>query len=127
MEQKGRSVKVSSFKAPIDIKLERGKSYTLAMFCDLVDIQSPDNFDGSYDVVYVLKPTGELHIKDEGKKIITKIDKRRQSQKLRAQIVMSNETDMDDDEYYNRVMIKIRHYYPEIKALIVKREVNNER
>ena len=101
--------------APLEkhIKLKRGYSYPVAMYMDVVDKQGPDNFDGTIDRIYVLKPDGRFNIRTEnGEKIITKIDKRKDSQKLRGQIINNCKGDENVDDYYHRRMVLLRHFLP---------------
>jgi hypothetical protein len=118
-EVKNRWLQINRCKFNIPDPLDY-KSYTVAMFIDIKDIARPDNDDGTLDIVYKAKATGELIVQDEHKKVYIKTDKRSQSQKLRAQIIATNDTDQEDTEHYKDMMIDIRHFYPEIKNFIKK-------
>jgi len=119
-----RKIKInaSTFHLEKDIILERDLTYPIGLMVDITEIRTPSNFDGTVDLIYVAKPTGELVIKTEEGRRTYVVDKRRQSQKLRAQIIMSNDTNLDDEEYYQMMMTKLRHYWDLIKIQIEKWE-----
>jgi hypothetical protein len=117
---KNRWLKINSkgmlFNLPENIKLERDMTYPIAINIDIVDIQSPSNHDGTIDVKYIGQGTGELVVNDKDKKetVMIKVDKRKQSYKLRGQI-------HNEGRDYDYDMEKIRHLYnPYIIDLIEK-------
>ena len=122
-----QSISVKKFVIPLEksFKIDKGYSYALSMIVDVIDKHLPDNFDGTEDCIWIAKPTGQFNIRDKsGEKILIKVDKRRNSQKLQAQIKLSNESNRDNDDEYDFWMTLIRHYLPEIKGLINKLEEN---
>ncbi len=118
-----RVIKVNKFSAPIEkhIKLKRGYSYPVAMYMDVVDRQGPDNFDGTINRVYVLKPDGRFNIRTEdGKTIVTKIDKRKDSQKLRGQIINTAKGDVNLEDHYHDRMTLLRHFWSYVDEYLDK-------
>ncbi len=123
-----QSIKVNKFVIPLEksFEIDKGYSYAISMIVDVIDKHLPDNFDGTEDWIWIAKPTGQFNIRDKsGQKILIKVDKRRNSQKLQAQIKLSNESDRDSDAEYDYIMTKIRHWLPEIKTYIEKLEEQN--
>ena len=98
--------------------------YSVALMVTITDVSRPDNDDGTLDIVFKGKASGELIIKDKFDKVYIKADRSSQSYRFRSQVVQdldipSNYTPVD---WYNYIMDKLRHYYPEIKAYIKKLE-----
>jgi len=120
---KNRWLAVSKCKFNIPNSLDYA-DYTIAMMITITDISRPDNDDGTLDIVFKGKASGELVIKDKFGKVYIKADKTSQSKKLRGQIVQDLDIpdNFDQVQWYDYIMTKIRHYYPEIKALIKKLE-----
>jgi hypothetical protein len=133
MEVKNRWLKIDgrslSFNLPSGMKFERDKTYPVALNIDIKDIQSPSNEDGTYDVKYVGKATGELVVNDKDKRdtIMLKVDKRRQSQKLRGQIVNTCKGEKDVDEHYNERMTLLRHFWYLIDPYLDKLKEKEDR
>jgi hypothetical protein len=117
MDVKNRWLKIDGrglcFNLPPNLKFERDKTYPVALNIDIKDIQSPSNDDGSMDVKYVGKATGELVVNDKDAKdtVMLKVDKRRQSQKLRGQIVNTCKGEKDVDDHYDERMTLLRHFW----------------
>jgi len=110
---KNRWLSISKSKFNISKPLDY-KDYTVALFISVESIDRPDNQDGTIDVIFKAKATGELIIKDEQDRMIAKADKRSQSQKLRGQIFNQG---LD----YESTMTKIRHLFePYILDLLDK-------
>jgi hypothetical protein len=99
---------LKSITVPIDEKLERDMEYSIALIACIKDVQSPSNFDGTYNLKFIAEPTGELIVSTKvGKHIVVKGDKRSQSRKLFYEIIQRNDTDMDDKEFYKMKMSKL--------------------
>lgn len=112
-EVKNRWLSISKCKFNIPKPMDY-KDYTVAMYISVESIDRPDNQDGSIDVIFKGKATGEIIVKDEFDKVYIKTDKRSQSQKLRGQI-------FNEGDDYDETMQVIRHLYnPYIKELIEK-------
>ena len=122
-EVKNRWFVINRCKFNIDKAMDY-KDYTVALYVSVNDISRPDNEDGTIDIIFKAKATGEMIVKDEFEKIVVKADKSSQSYKLRGQVVQ--DLDIPDNytpvDWYNWFMDKLRHYYPEVKAYIKKLE-----
>jgi len=100
--------------------LEIGKNYTIVINADCRSIKKEDNDDGTFTFGHTLRQIAATITDDNGKVIKVK-DKKSQSQKLRAQIILqAQEEGKDPDAEYERIMVKLRHFYPEIKAYLEK-------
>lgn len=122
-----RYIKISQGIFPIgdEIKIEDAE-YSVAEIVSLDSAEYKNNQDGSVDLIHKMKPTGQFALQDKYKKTTyAEVDKRKQSQKLRAQIMMAEDkliNYMTEKEYYNWYMTRLRHYLPEVTALIGKLE-----
>ena len=95
------------------------KDYTIAMFISVTDISRPDNQDGSIDIVFKAKATGELIIKDEFDKVYIKSDKKSLSQRFRFALYNFNESNMDNKEFYNWFMGKMLHHKDSVIPMLL--------
>ena len=100
--------------------LEIGKSYTILVNADCRSIKKDDNDDGTFTFGHILKQI-TAEIKADNGKVIKVKDRKSQSQKLRAQIIFQAQEEGKDPEIeYDRIMVKLRHFYPEIKVYLEK-------
>ena len=93
--------------------------YAIGVMGTITDITKKDNNDGSYTYIYNYKPY-EIKISSEHEKQIIKVDKRKKSQRMRFAIINLNNTDMNDQDYYEMVMDKIFIKIPEIVKEVLK-------
>uniref|UniRef100_A0A6H1ZPA6 Uncharacterized protein n=1 Tax=viral metagenome TaxID=1070528 RepID=A0A6H1ZPA6_9ZZZZ len=101
----------------LDSGLEQGKRYLIEVEADVYDITQRDNQDNTINEIYKARMTGNTKILDNGKVIIKAEKKGTRSQKLHGAIWinwnMQGLTE-DFDQYYEKQMIKITTYLPEI-------------
>lgn len=100
---------------PLDID----NSYNTSLLVSITGISKHSQENGEFEFVYHAKPEyGEVG-KSNGK-ILKMQDKKKQSVKLRQQLgFIAKDRGLDENEFYENTMVKIRHYLPEILDLIV--------
>ncbi len=104
-------------QAEIPQSLELGKTYEIKLTSDCVAITKTDEQDGTFTFKHKLKGLAGEILGEKG--TVKTIDKKHQSQKLRGQLwAIANQAGVNEEEFYEQTMIKIRHYLPEILALI---------
>ena len=89
--------------------IENDRQYNIAIKGEVVSKTEKPNQDGTYDIIYKFQPKVVEILKDAGKVIKSK-DNRRNSQKLRAMIHFRWEhsnSELDSEEYYDRFMKKL--------------------
>lgn len=102
---------------PQPLKLDH--VYTIATRCEVRSVAENSTDSDTRKFKYTLKQTGEAVIQNrDGKKL--PVDSRSQSKKLRSQIIHLNNTDMDDQEFYELVMCKLRHKMADLLPDIIK-------
>ena len=100
--------------------LEIGHDYTIVITANCNKISKQDNEDGSFTFNHSLRQLMAQITSDDGKVIKVK-DKKSQSQKLRAQIILQAiEEGKDSEVEYDLLMGKLRHYWPEVKTYLEK-------
>lgn len=115
------TIKISG-ESEIEKPLEIGKAYQMQLQADCISITKTDNQDGTFTYKHTLKGTISEVVSELGDTIKVK-DKRRQSQKLRGQLVsIAMDNGLDEEVFYEAQMVKIRHYLPEILDYISKLE-----
>ena len=103
----------SELSEPLDIETD----YQILLDCEVTSISKRGNNDGNFSFVYSARQK-TAEIKDKRGKTI-KADRKGQSAKLRGQIVnLALEQGKDPDVEYERVMIKLRHFLPDILKYI---------
>jgi len=98
--------------------LEIDKNYGIFADVDIVSISKASQEDGSFEFVYSAKPTiGE--VKMPNGEVIKLVDKKKQSVKLRQQLgFIAKDRGLNEQEFYETTMVKIRHYLLEILDLV---------
>ena len=88
--------------------LDASKTYKLSGSVDCYSVEKKDLQNGEFEVLYKTKWTSAIELEEGGKKIVG-TDKKRMSQKLRANIyVYGQELGVPDDEmFYQSLMGKI--------------------
>jgi len=88
--------------------------YKILTLVDCKSIDYKSNENGTCDVIYKLKLTGETDIINNEGKVIKAKDNRSMSQKLRGRIyafMKEQGVDTDDQEFYEEEIQKIILYY----------------
>lgn len=104
--------------AELSQPLEIDNEYTLLLKADIYGIQKKSNQDGSFTYIHQAKLlTGE--VVEKGGKVLKIKDKRKQSTQLRfALMAIAREKGIDEEDFYQNTMTKIRIKLEEILNLI---------
>ena len=98
-------------KSSLPKALQKGHIYVIATEVEIRDANDKQRDDGKVDIHFKATQTGKSVIQNEqGKKMPVK-DTRSQSQKLRFQIINENNSDIEDQEYYEKMMVLLRHFW----------------
>jgi len=84
------------------------RTYVLAEY-EIYDVGNPDNYDGTYNLVYKAKLVGSSEVK-QGDKIVKGKSKRTNAQKIRQAIWTIN----PEEEYYDLISSKILNNIDEV-------------
>lgn len=109
-------------KATIDRPLQSEKDYTIEGTFSVSETKYRPNGDGSDDVTYVLEPV-IVFIKNEAGQSVVLKKKSSMSQAMRMAIIMwgrDNFPDMDDDEFYEKVMGLLIDRVPNLLTMLRK-------
>lgn len=89
--------------------LEIDTSYTMVLQAEIISIAKHSQENGEYEFVYTAKSlVGEA---TDGKRVIKLEDKKKQSVKLRGQLVaIAQDRGLDPEQFYEAVMVKFRHH-----------------
>ena len=99
--------------------LQLNKSYIIASEVDVYKVSESSTHSDHQKYTYACKQTGRAVIQNElGDKL--KADSRSQSKKLRSQIMMLNNSDMDDADFYDFVMDRLRHKMADLLPELIK-------
>ena len=110
-------LKISSGGVCLPESLSLSHRYILRTEIDITDVTKKDNQDGTINLIFKGKQTGNIELLADGKKVIKAEAKKRVSQSIHGAVWhYHNEQGMTEDfeEYYNRTGKKIASYMPEI-------------
>lgn len=113
------TLKISN-SAEIPEPLEMDRTYRITLEGDCKDIKKSSNDDGSFTYTYNVKLL-TAEIEDDLGQTLKIVDKKKQSQKLNAQIrIMAEEDGGDGNLAYEKYMTLLRHYWPSVKDYLDK-------
>lgn len=107
------TVKITGL-SEIESPLEIGKSYEIKSKTECTSITKTNNDDGSFTFRFLLRQIQTEIIREDGE-VIRVRDNKKQSQKLRSQLVaIAIDRGEDPEKFYEDTMVKFRHYTLEI-------------
>ena len=88
--------------------LEISTTYAIGLSAEIVSISKESNDDGNFNFIYKAKPI--IGQASDGKKTIKFKDNKKQSWKLRYQLMaIAQDRGLDGEKFYTDTMIKLRH------------------